>query len=123
MDYGLTEQQQEIVALARRIADEKVRPMREHYDKTEEFPWAIVEEVRKSDLYGVYLPEKYGGLGGGNFELVLAAEQLSRACAGITMCLGASALCVTPILLFGTEAQRRRFIPDIASGKRLGAFA
>jgi len=122
MDYGLTEQQQEIVNLARQIAEKKIKPVREHYDRTEEFPWPIVEEIRKADLFGVYLPEEVGGLGGGNLELVLACEELSKACGGIALSVATSSLCALPILLFGSPAQRKRWLPDIAAGKRLGAF-
>ncbi|HAH05256.1 MAG TPA: acyl-CoA dehydrogenase [Elusimicrobia bacterium] len=122
MDYGLTETQQEIVSLARQIAVKKVKPVREHYDKTEEFPWPVVEEFRKADLFGLYLPEQYGGLGGGCFELSLAFEEISKACGGIAMPLGTSSLGSLPILLFGSAEQRERFLPDLASGKKLGAF-
>jgi alkylation response protein AidB-like acyl-CoA dehydrogenase len=122
MDYALTETQREIVSLAQEIARRKIRPVREHYDKTEEFPWPVVEELRKSGLFGVYLPEEYGGLGGGCFELVLAFEELSKACGGIALALGTSSLCALPILLFGSPAQRARWLGDLASGKRLGAF-
>ena len=122
MDYGLTEAQTEIVSLARQIAQKKIRPVREHFDKTEEFPWPIIEEIKKADLFGVYLPEAYGGFGGGNFELSLVAEQLSQACAGIALSVATSALCAIPILLFGDEEQRKRWLPDLASGKKLGAF-
>ena len=122
MDYGLTETQEEIVKIARRVADEKIKPAREHYDKTEEFPWPVIEDIRKADLFGVYLPEAYGGLGGGYLELVLAGSELSRACAGISMGYATTALCALPILLFGTPEQRRRWLPDLASGAKLGAF-
>ncbi|MBI4377267.1 MAG: acyl-CoA dehydrogenase family protein [Elusimicrobia bacterium] len=122
MDYELTDQQKDIIDLAQQIAEQKIKPAREHYDEKEEFPWPIMDEIRKADLFGVYLPEAYGGLGGGTMELVLVAEQLSRACGGIALSVAASGLCAIPIMLFGTEEQRRRWIPDLASGKRLGAF-
>jgi butyryl-CoA dehydrogenase len=123
MDYELTETQREIVELAQRIAQEKVRPVREHFDETEEFPWPLVEEFRKADLYGAFLPEKYGGLGGGTLELVLVTEQISRACGGTALSFVGNGLCGIPILLFGTEEQRARWLPDLTSGKKLGAFA
>ncbi|MBI5629348.1 MAG: acyl-CoA dehydrogenase family protein [Elusimicrobia bacterium] len=123
MDYDLTESQRDIIGLAYQIAQQKVKPVREHYDATEEeFPWPVVEEIRKADLFGVYLPEAYGGLGGGTLELVLVTEQLSRACAGIALAVAASGLCAIPILLFGNPGQRKKWLTDIASGKRLGAF-
>ncbi len=122
MDYQLTETQQEIVSLSRRLAEEKIKPVREHYDQTEEFPWPVVEEIRKADLFGVYLPEAYGGLGGGTFELVLVVEELSRACGGIALSVATGGLCTIPILLFGDEAQRKKWLTPVAAGKRLGAF-
>ncbi len=122
MDYDLTEQQRDIVSLAAQLAQQKIKPVREHYDATEEFPWPVIEEIKKSDLFGVYLPEACGGLGGGTLELVLVTEQLSRACAGIALSVAASGLCGIPILLFGNPQQRRLWLPDLASGKRLGAF-
>lgn len=123
MDYDLTVTQREIVRLAYRLAVQKIKPVREHYDQTEEYPWPIVEELRKADLFGVYLPEAYGGLGGGTLELVLVAEQISRLCGGIALTVAGSALCGIPILLFGNAQQRQRWLPDLASGKKIGAFA
>ncbi|MBI4057305.1 MAG: acyl-CoA dehydrogenase family protein [Elusimicrobia bacterium] len=122
MDHGLTEEQKDIVRLAYEIGQKKIKPVREHYDQTEEFPHEVVEEFKKSDLFGVYLPEQYGGFGGGDLELALVVEQLSRACGGIALCVATSALCAIPVLLFGTEEQRKKWLPDLASGRKLGAF-
>src|ERR1700704_5704706 len=108
MDYGLTEDQVAIQETAREIAQKKIKPVREHYDQTEEYPWEIVEEMRKADLFGVYIPEEYGGLGGGPFELVLAVEEISKACAGIALALAGTALGTYPILLHGTDAQKKK---------------
>ncbi|MBI4678262.1 MAG: acyl-CoA dehydrogenase family protein [Elusimicrobia bacterium] len=123
MDYELTETQQMIVDLCRRIAEEKIKPVRAHYDEAEEFPWPIVDELRRADIFGVYLPERYGGLGGFNFEQALAFETLSRACGAIALSTGASGLCGIPIMLFGTAEQREKYLPDMAKGSRLGAFS
>jgi butyryl-CoA dehydrogenase len=122
MDYDLTEQQREIADLAYQLGQTKMKPVREHYDQTEEFPWPIIEEIKKADLLGVYLPEQYGGIGGGTLDLVLVAENLSKACGGMALAVAASALCGIPILLFGTPEQRKKWLPDLGSGKRLGAF-
>jgi alkylation response protein AidB-like acyl-CoA dehydrogenase len=78
--------------------------------------------MRKADLFGVYHHPNYGGLGGGGFELVLAVEELSRFCGGIALALAASALGAFPIILYGTPEQKKRWLPDIASGKKLAAF-
>ncbi len=122
MDYDLTEEQQAIVETARSIAQNKIKQVRAHYDQTEEYPWEVIEEMRKADLFGVYIPTEYGGLGGGAFELVLAVEELSKGCAGIALALAGTALGAYPIMLYGTEEQKKKYLPDLASGKRLGAF-
>lgn len=122
MDYELTEEQRAIVETAREIAQKKIKKVREHYDKTEEYPWEIVEELRKADLFGVYIPQEYGGLGGGAFELVLVVEELSKACGGIALTVAGTALGAYPIILYGSEEQKKKYLPDLASGKRLGAF-
>jgi butyryl-CoA dehydrogenase len=123
MDYQLTELQQEIRDIARRIAEEKIKPVRAKYDEGNEFPWDIQKIMADADLFAVFLPEQYGGLGGGIMELVIATEELSRACGGIALCLAASALGTIPILLFGSDEQKRKYLPDLAAGKTIAAFA
>src|SRR5258706_1386636 len=113
MDYELTEEQQTIVETARDIAQLKIKKVREHYDKTEEYPWEIVEELRKADLFGVYIPQEYGGLGGGAFELVLVGEELSQACGGVALCVAATALGGYPIMLYRNEEQKKKDLPDL----------
>ncbi len=119
----LTDFQQELRELARRIAEEKMKPVRAHYDETEEFPWDIVRVYAQSDLYRVYIPEDYEGLGGGVFEMALVTEELSRVCGGIALAFAASALGAYPIILFGSDEQKARYLPDLASGSKLAAFA
>jgi len=123
MEYFLSEEQKMICELARRIAEEKIKPVREHYDETEEFPWPIVEELAKVDLCGVYIPEEYGGTGGGVFELCLAVEELCKIDGGIALVLAATALSAFPIMLFGNDEQKKKYLPDVAAGKKLAAFA
>ncbi|MDD5304172.1 MAG: acyl-CoA dehydrogenase family protein [Elusimicrobia bacterium] len=121
--YELTEQQKEIQDLAWQIAVRDIKPVRESFDEQEKFPWDVVKKMGAADLYSVYLPEAYGGMGGGLMEQVLVIEQLSRACGGIALAFAASGLGVLPILLLGSAEQRARFIPDLASGKKLAAFS
>ncbi len=123
MDYFLTEDQMMIKELARQIAEEKVVPVREELDEKEEFPWEIMTVLAQSDLLGLYIPEKYGGLGKGCLELCIAIEELSRACLGVSTTYAANALGTYPILLFGSEEQKGKYLPDIAAGERLVAFA
>jgi len=123
MDYFLTEDQMMIKELARQIAEEKVVPVREELDEKEEFPWEIMKVLAQSDLFGLYIPEKYGGLGKGCLELCIVIEELSRACLGVSTTYAANALGTYPILLFGSEEQKGKYLPDIAAGERLVAFA
>ncbi len=123
MDYQLNEQQINIRDLARQVAQEKVKPKAAEYDEKEEFPWEIMKLLAESDLFGIYIEEKYGGTGAGVLELAIATEELSCACGGVAVCFAASALGTYPIILFGNEVQKKKYLPDLASGKRLAAFA
>ncbi len=123
MDYFLTDEQKEIVEVARRIAEEKIKPVREECDENQHFPREIYDEFAKSDLCGVSIPEKYGGLGFGVFEQCLIVEELSKVDAGIALALAGTGLAAIPIILFGTEEQKKKYLPDIASGKKIAAFA
>ena len=78
--------------------------------------------LAQSDMFGIFIPEEYGGLGMGALELCIAVEELSRACLGVSTSYAANALGTYPILLFGTEEQKKRYLPDIAQGKKLVAF-
>ncbi len=122
MDYLFTEQQMMIRDLARQIAQEKIKPVAAHYDETEEFAWPIMKIIAESDLFGVYLPEQYGGLGGYITEMCIVTEELSRACGGIALGYAGTGLGTFPILLHGNEDQKKRYLPDIAKGKKLAAF-
>ena len=123
MDYLFTEEQKMVKDLAKQVADEKIRPVAAEYDEKEEFPWPVVKIMADSDLFGVYIPEKYGGTGGGILDLCIATEELSKACGGIALALAATALGTLPIMLFGNDAQKEKYLPDIAKGKKLAAFA
>ena len=84
VDYFLSEEQQMIVEVARQITDEKIIPQRVELDEKEEFPTEILNDIAKADLFGLYIPEEYGGFGGGSFEMVLAMEEFARGCVGIS---------------------------------------
>ncbi|MBI4619657.1 MAG: acyl-CoA dehydrogenase family protein [Desulfobacterales bacterium] len=122
MDYFLTENQMMIKELARQIADQRIMPVRAELDEKEEFPWEIIKVLADSDLMGLCYPEEYGGLGGGTFENCLAVEEISRACIGVSVCYAGSGLGAYPILLFGSEEQKKKYIPDVAGGRKLAAF-
>ncbi|MBU1207366.1 MAG: acyl-CoA dehydrogenase family protein [Proteobacteria bacterium] len=122
MDYFLNEDQTAIRDLARKIAQERVIPVRAELDEKEEFPWGPLKYLSAVGLFGVYIPEEYGGLGYGSFENCLAIEEISRACIGVSVSFAASGLGSYPFLLFGSEEQKKKYLPDVASGRKLAAF-
>jgi len=122
MNYLLTDEQKMVQELARKIAQEKISPVAAKYDKSEEFPWDILKILAQSDLFAIFVPTEYGGTGGGILDLCLVTEELSRACGGIAVCYAASALGTFPIILFGNEEQKKKYLPDLASGKKIAAF-
>jgi alkylation response protein AidB-like acyl-CoA dehydrogenase len=124
MNYFLTEEQQAIVETAREIAEKKIKPVREKHDAEESFPWEIVEELRKADLFGVYFHPNYGGLGGHGFELVLVVEELSKGVRGHRPLLGrdgARHVSHYPVRNAGTKETLASRFGQRANG--LGAFA
>ena len=100
MDYFLSEDQKSIRDLARKIAEERVVPVRAELDEKEEFPWGPLKYLADAGLFGIYIPEAYGGLGFGSFENCLAIEEISRACIGVSVSFAASGLGSYPFLLF-----------------------
>ncbi len=117
MNYFLTEEQTMIRDLAAQIAREKIAPIAAELDESAEFPWDVVQTMGKADLYRVFIPAEYEGLGGGCFEMCLAVEELSRACGGISLSYAASALGTIPIILFGTDEQKKKYLPRLAVGR------
>ena len=122
MDYGLSEEQKTLKSLARRIAEERILPVRAELDETEEFPRSIMKDLADSDIFRIFIPEEYDGLGGGGLDLCLVIEELSRVCSGVTVCYAATTLGAYAILEFGSEEQKQKYLPDIAAGKKLAAF-
>ena len=123
MDYFLTEEQQMVQDLARQIAEEKVLPVRAELDEKEEFPRELLKHFAGADLFGLCIPEAYGGMGLGGFEHALAVEQIARVCSGVATSYAASMLGAYPILLHGSEEMKKKYLPEIASGRKLAAFA
>ncbi len=123
MDYLLTEEQKMIKDLAHKIAEEKIRPVAAKYDISEEYPWEVLKVMGESDMFGLFIPEEYGGFANSTMNLCLATEEFSRACGGIAVCYAASALGTIPIVLFGTDEQKKKYLPDLAKGKKVAAFA
>jgi len=122
MDYLLTEEQIMIRDLARQIAVEKIVPVRAELDEHNKFPSDIMKVIAQADLFGIYIPEEYGGLGKKSLELCIVVEELSKACLGVSTSYAANALGTYPILLHGSESHKKKYLPDIAVGKKLVAF-
>jgi len=122
MDYFLSEEQQMIVDIARQITDERIIPSRAELDKKHEFPRKILNEMAQADLFGVPIPEAYGGFGGGCLDIALTVEQLGRGCVGVGTAFAANFLGVYPIIIAGSEEMKQKYLPDVATGKKFGAF-
>jgi len=122
MNYFLTDDQKMIRDLSAQIAREKIAPIAAELDETGEFPWEIVKTLAQSDLFRVFIPSEYEGLGGGIFEMCIVVEELSRACGGIALSYAASGLGTIPIILYGSEEQKKKYLPRLAAGEILAAF-
>lgn len=124
MEYGLSETQLEIREMVREFAQERVKPVRAELDDKEEFPREILDELGRMDLMGLYIPEEYGGFGAESaLDFIIAIEELSRVCIGVSVSFAASALGADPIIIAGSDEQKKKYLPPLASGEKLGAFA
>ena len=122
MNELLTPRNLEFKERAHAIAEGIVRRVSAQHDRDQTYPWEVQEELKKAKLTGVWIPKEYGGEGGGVLDLCLVIEELSRACGGVGVAYAVNALGSFPIILAGTEEQKKRLLPDIAAGKRLIAF-
>jgi alkylation response protein AidB-like acyl-CoA dehydrogenase len=125
MDYGFTEYQTAIRDLAREIAEKEIRPIAAEYDRDAKFPWPVVKVLGETDLFRVFVDDQFGGLTDGTpiMNMVIVTEELSKACAGIALAFAGTALGAIPIILSGNDEQKQRWLPDVAAGKKLAAFA
>ena len=121
--YRLTEEQALLRDAVRILADERVAPRAAEIDRTGEFPQDLRELLAQQDILALPFPEAYGGLGGELLSLCLAIEQLSRACATTGLIVAVQELGSLPLLIAGSPEQHERWIPDLASGRKLIAFA
>jgi butyryl-CoA dehydrogenase len=118
----LTEQNMMWRERARAVADKVVRPLAAKYDQLQEYPWEVKDALAEAGLMGVWIPKEYGGSGGGVIDLCICVEELSRACGGVGVLYAVNALGSFPILVGGTDEQKQRFLPGIATGKTLISF-
>ena len=105
------------------FAENEVKPLAQEVDEQERFPAETVEKMAKLGLMGIIVPKQYGGAGGNYPMYISAVEEISKACGTTGVILSAHmSLCVAPILEYGTEEQRQKYLPDLASGRKIGAF-
>jgi len=125
MDYFFTEEQQFMRDVAREIAEKKIRPVAAQYDESGEFPWPEIKAMADADLFRVFIDEQYDGMAGGTpiTNMCIVTEELSKACGGIALAFAATGLGAMPILVSGSNEQRSKYLPRIAAGKSLTAFA
>ncbi|MEO1413704.1 MAG: acyl-CoA dehydrogenase family protein [Bacteroidota bacterium] len=123
LDFRMTENQQMIADMIRRYGEEKIRPVVGHFDETQEFPIEIMKELGEMGLMGILVPEAYGGSGFGYFEYVVAIQEVAKFCGAIGLSLAAhNSLCTNHILKFGTEEQKQKYLPKLASAEHIGAW-
>ena len=124
MEFELTQDQRETQALARDVARAEIEPHASEWDREHRFPRELFPKLAELGLMGVCIPEGYGGAGADFLSYILVLEELSRADAGVGVTVAVHTSAVTlPLLTFGTEEQRARFVPPLARGEALGAFA
>ena len=121
--YYISDEQRMVMELARSIAREKIAPVAAHHDETETYPEEPMRLLAQQGLMGIWLPEIYGGSDLGALAVALVAEEVAWACAATATNWGATPLGGYPILLAGTEAQKRRYLPRIAAGELLAAYS
>jgi alkylation response protein AidB-like acyl-CoA dehydrogenase len=121
--FYLTDEQRAIRDLAREIARERIAPAAAHVDETEEYPAEQLKLLAQQGLMGLHIPEEYGGSGAGSLAFCLAAEEVAWACAATSTILLVQNLGGYPIVIAGTEAQKRRYLPRLASGEITAAFS
>ncbi len=121
--YYLTDEQRMVMELARAIAREKIAPVAAYHDETETYPEEVMRLLAQQGLMGIWVPEAYGGTALGALAVALVAEEIAWACAATATNWGATVLGGHPIVLAGTEAQKRRYLPRLATGELLAAYS
>ncbi|MFC2720240.1 MAG: acyl-CoA dehydrogenase [Bacteroidota bacterium] len=123
MDFSLSKTEELFLQMIREFAEKEVKPLAAEVDEEERFPLETVEKMAKTGLMGIPVPVKYGGAGGTNLMYGMAVEELSRVCGTTGVVLSAhTSLCCAPIMENGTEEQKMKYLPRLASGEWIGAF-
>jgi len=121
--YGLNEDEQEMINVVREFAEQHVAPRAAEIDQSGQFPWDLKEQMAELDFLALPFPSAYGGIGASDLLVVMAVEELARRCASTSLVLGAQTLAGTPIVLFGNEQQKHYYLPRLAKGEWLAAYA
>jgi alkylation response protein AidB-like acyl-CoA dehydrogenase len=123
VNFDLSDEHELIRRTVREFAEERIAPVAEELDREHRFPYELVAELAELGLMGIPLPEEYGGAGGDTLSYAIAVEELTRVDSSVAITVTAhTSLGTMPILLFGTEEQKREWLPDLASGRKLAAF-
>ena len=123
MDFHLTKEQQLVRKMYREFAENEVKPLAEEIDEEERFPMETVEKMAKLGMMGVYFPKQYGGAGADVLAYAMCVEELAKVCGTTAVVVSAhTSLCCAPIYENGTEEQKMKYLPDLLSGKKIGAF-
>lgn len=122
MQFAFTEEQQELFSYVQEFCDEKLKPFATETDKAHEYPWDKVKQVAEMDLFGIPVPEEYGGAGLGFVEWAVIGELMSAACTTTGAVYGAHMLAEYPILFFGTHEQKEKYLTRLATGESIGGF-
>lgn len=123
MDYFLSEEELMVRDTARELSQKLVLPVRSELDERNEFPYEIIKEFAKADLFRIFIPVEYEGIGLNTLALCLAVEEISKVCAGVATTYAAVVLGATPIISFCNDEQKKKYLPPVASGEKLCAFA
>lgn len=120
MDFTLSKQHEMARQLFKDFAENEVKPLAQETDETEAFPQVTVDKMGKSGFLGIPVPKEYGGQGADILTYIMCVEELSKVCGTTGVVVSAhTSLCVDPILTYGTEDQKQKFLPDLCSGKNL----
>lgn len=123
-EFEISENQKMVQQLAKDFAEKEIKPVVMKYDESQEFPFEIIRKLGELGFMGVIFPEEYGGAGLGYFEYVMVIEEISKIDPSIGLSIAAhNSLCTNHVYTFGNEEQRRKYIPDLASGRKIGAWA
>ena len=123
MDFTLSKKHEMARTLFKEFAEKEVKPLAQDVDENEQFPEETVAKMAKSGFLGIPIPKEYGGQGCDPLTYIMCVEELSKVCGTTGVIVSAhTSLCMDPILTFGTEEQKKKYLPDLASGKKLGAF-